>query len=153
MAFGIVVLLGPPTRIGQSFWRPEKFFYGLLPVVVVPLVLTVTFHQWVGLFARARTARLVFCAVVGVSIALDTTLFLRMGRRQDEKIHLDWQKGPAVFSWGIGQVQMPAGFTYQRELGIDTFVGRFNSKDAIWWLSMTLGTWRQNTEAWGISKR
>ena len=76
-----------------------------------------------------------------------------MGRRQDEKIHLDWQKGPAVFSWGIGQVQMPAGFTYQRELGIDTFVGRFNSKDAIWWLSMTLGTWRQNTEAWGISKR
>lgn len=129
MAFGVAVLLGPPTRIGQGFWRPEKVFYGLLPVIAVPLVLTVTFRRWVGLFARARTARLVFCAVVFISIALDTTLFLRIRRRQDEKIHLDWQKGLVVFSWRIGQVKMPAGFTYQRELGIDTFVGRFNSKD------------------------
>jgi hypothetical protein len=59
---------------------------------------------------------------------MDTIVFLKLRGRQDERIHLDWQKGSAVFSWGTGQVKMPAGFTYARETGIDTFMGRFTSE-------------------------
>jgi hypothetical protein len=60
---------------------------------------------------------------------MDTIVFLKLRGRQDERIHLDWQKESAVFSWGTREVKMPAGFTYARETGIDTFIGRFTSED------------------------
>jgi hypothetical protein len=56
-------------------------------------------------------------------------VFLKLRAQPDEKIHLDWQKESAVFSWGTGEVKMPAGFTYARETAIDTFMGRFTSEN------------------------
>jgi hypothetical protein len=56
-------------------------------------------------------------------------VFLKLHGQQDERIHLNWQKESAVFSWGTGEVRMPAGFTYARETGIDTFMGLFTSED------------------------
>lgn len=60
---------------------------------------------------------------------MNTIVFLKLRGRQDERIRLEWQTESAVFSWGTGQVKMPAGFTYACETGIDTFMGRFTSKD------------------------
>jgi hypothetical protein len=80
-------------------------------------------------------------------------VFLKLGGRQDERIHLDWRKESAVFSWGTGEVKMPAGFTYARETGIDTFMGLFTSETEDWLLSTTSGNWRQNTVGWGTWKR
>jgi hypothetical protein len=130
LAFGVVVLLGvPPTQLGQGFWRPKNLFYGFLPVFATPAILAITTRHWVRQFARKRNAWLTLCGVAVFAVPLDTIVFLKLRGRQDERIHLDWQKESAVFSWGTGQVKIPAGFTYARETGIDTFVGRFTSKD------------------------
>jgi hypothetical protein len=130
LAFGVVVLLGvPPTRGGQGFWRPEKLFYGLLPVFATPAILAITLRCWVRLFVRKRNAWLSVCAVAVLAVPMDTIVFLKIRGRQDERIHLDWRKESSVFSWGTGEVKMPAGFTYARETGIDTFMGLFTSDD------------------------
>ena len=130
LGFGVTVPLGvPPTQPGQGFWRPEKFFYGFLPRLATPAILAITLRRWVRLFARERNAWLTLCAVAVFAVSLHTIVFLKLRGRQDERIHLDWQKESAIFSWGTGQVKMPAGFTYARETGIDTFVGRFTSQD------------------------
>ena len=130
LAFGVAVLLGvPPTQRGHGFWRPEKFVYGFLPVFATPAILAITLRRWVRLFARKRNALLNVCAVAVLAVPLDTIVFLKLHGRQDERIHLDWQKESAVFSWGTGEVTMPPGFTYARETGIDTFMGRFTSED------------------------
>ena len=116
-----------PTWTG--FWRPEKLFYGLLPVFATPTILAITTRHWVRQFARKRNAWLTLCGVAVFAVPLDTIVFLKLRGRQDERIHLDWQKESAVFSWGTGEVKMPAGFTYARETGIDTFMGLFTSED------------------------
>jgi hypothetical protein len=129
LAFGVAVLLGfPPTQRGHGFWRPEKFVYGLLPVFATPAILAITLRRWVRLFARKRNAWLTVCAVAVFAVPIDIIVFLKLRGLPDERIHLDWQKESAVISWGTGQVKMPAGFTYARETGIDTFVGRFTSE-------------------------
>ena len=130
VAVGVAVLLGvPPTQRGHGFWRPEKFVYGLLPVFATPAILAITLRCWVRLFARKRTAWLAVCAVAVLAAPLDAIVFLKLRGRQDERIHLDWRKEWAVFSWGTAEVKMPAGFTYARETGIDTFMGLFTSDD------------------------
>ena len=130
VAVGVAVLLGvPPTQRGHGFWRPEKFVYGLLPVFATPAILAITLRCWVRLFARRRNAWLTACGVAVFAVPMDTIVFLKLRGRQDEKIHLDCQKESAVFSWGTGQVKIPSGFTYAREIGIDTFVGRFTSEN------------------------
>lgn len=79
---------------------------------------------------RSETKRrLASCRVAVFAVPLDTIVFLKLRGRQDERIHLDWRKESAVFSWGTGQAKMPAGFTYAREIGIDTFVCLFPSED------------------------
>jgi|SRR6516164_6464468 hypothetical protein len=130
LAFGVAVFLGaPPCRLGEGFWRPEKFVYGLLPVLATPAILAITARHWVRQFAQKRNAWLTLCGVAVFAIPLDTIGFLKLRGRQDERVRLDWRKESAVFSWGTGEVKMPAGFTYARETGIDTFVGLFTSED------------------------
>jgi hypothetical protein len=129
LSFGVAVLLGAPTRPGQGFLRPEKFFYGFLPVFATPAILAVMLRRWVRLFARRRNAWLSVCAVAVFAVSLDTVVFLELRGRQDERILPDWRRESAVFTWGTGEVKIPAGFTYVREHGIDTFMGRFTSED------------------------
>lgn len=104
-------------------------FYGLLPVAATTAILAITVRRWIRRFARKRNAWLALCRVAVFGVPLDTIVFLKLRGRQDERIHLDWRKESAVFSWGTGQGKMPAGFTYAREIGIDTFVCRFPSED------------------------
>jgi hypothetical protein len=130
LAFGVAVLLGTPScRLGEGFWRPERLFYGFLPVFATPAILAITARHWVRQFARKRNALLTLCGVAVSAVPLDTIVFLKLRGRPDARIHLDWQKESAVFSWGTGEVKMPAGFTYARETGIDTFMGLFTSED------------------------
>jgi hypothetical protein len=129
LAFGGAVLLGAPTRPGQGFWRPEKFFYGVLPVCGTPAILAGTFRRWAQEFNRRRIAWLAGCAVAIFAVALDTIVFVKLHGRQDERIQVAWRKESGVFSWGTGEVNVPAGFTYARETGMDTFMGRFTSED------------------------
>jgi hypothetical protein len=129
LAFGGVVFFGAPTRPRQGFWRPEKLFYGMLPVFASFLIFGVISRLWARIFTRRRNAWLAGCVVAILAVALDAIAFMRFDGRQDERIQLVWRKESGVFSWGTGQVQIPAGFTYARETGIDTFVGRFTSED------------------------
>ena len=64
-----------------------------------------------------------------MAVPLDAIVFLKLRGRQEERIHLDWRKESSVFSWGTGEVKIPVGFIYARDIGIDTFVGRFTSED------------------------
>jgi hypothetical protein len=129
LAFGAAVLCGIPTRPGQGFWKAEKFFYGVLPLCATPAVLAVTFRRWARMYARRRNAWLAACAVAIFAVALDSIVFLKFHGRQDERIRVVWQEELGFFSWGNGEIRVPAGFTYAREHGIDTFMGRFTSKD------------------------
>jgi hypothetical protein len=104
LAFGVAVLLGAPTRPGQGFWRPEKFFYGFLPVFATPAILAITLRRWVRLFARTK-------------------------RLAGRKNPVGLAERIVCLQLGNWQVKMPAGFTYSRENGIDTFIGRFTSED------------------------
>jgi hypothetical protein len=72
---------------------------------------------------------LVGCLVAVFAVALDITLFVKYNGRQDERIKLIWNGETGTFSWGSGEVKLPAGFSYKPERGIDTFVGRFTSQD------------------------
>src|SRR6516162_2949248 len=99
LAFAVAVLLGvPPTQRGHGFWRPEKLFYGFLPVCATPAILAITLRCWVRLFARKRNAWLTACAAAVLAVSLDAIVFLKLRGRQDERIHLDWRKEWAVFS-------------------------------------------------------
>ena len=101
LAFGVAVFLGaPPCRLGEGFWRPEKFVYGLLPVLATPAILAITARHWVRQFAQKRNAWLTLCGVAVFAIPLDAIVFLKLRGRQEERIHLDWRKESAVFSWG-----------------------------------------------------
>ena len=129
LAFGVAVLYGAPTRPGQGFWQPEKFFYGLLPIFASPVILAATLKLWTRAFSRRRNAFLAGCAVVIFAVPLDTIVLLKLRNRQDDRIKVVWTKESGVFSWGTGKVRIPGGFTYEAENGIDTFVGRFISED------------------------
>jgi hypothetical protein len=129
LAFGVTVLFGAPTRPEQGFWTPEKLFYGVLPVSAAPFILSVAFRRWAGLYARRRNAWMGWFVLFTFAVSVDATCFLKLRNRQDERIHLDWQSTSGIFSWGTGEVRVPAGFGYTREHGIDTFVGRFTSAD------------------------
>ncbi len=40
-----------------------------------------------------------------------------------------WNPESATFAWWAGQVNLPVGFTYQVDQGVDTFEGHFTSAD------------------------
>ena len=69
---------------------------------------------------------LVFCTLL---IAGSAICFAKYKGRHDERIRLAWSDESCTFSWGSGEIRLPAGFTYKREHGMDTFVGRFTSQD------------------------
>jgi hypothetical protein len=41
----------------------------------------------------------------------------------------NWDATLGTFTWSGGEVKMPGGFTYQKDRGIDSFVGHFASPD------------------------
>jgi len=118
-----------------------------------PAILAITVRRWIRRFARKRNASLTVCAVAVFAVPLDTIVFLKLRGRHDERIHLDWRKESVVFSWGTGQVKMSAGFTYAREIGIDTFVGLFTSEDGSLVIEHDMGELARNTAGWGTWKR
>jgi len=129
LAFGAAVFCGAPTQAGESFWRPEKFFYGLLPIFASVITFVLMFRLWVRAFTRRRNAWLIGCVVAMFAVVLDFTVFWKYRGRQDERIRVVWKTESSTFSWGSGEIKLPARFTYQRDLGIDTFVGHFTSQD------------------------
>jgi len=128
LGLGFVVLFGAP-RAGQGFWTLERLFYGALPLIAIPVLLAIALRRWFRLFGRKRYAVLSTCGIVLLAIAVDTLAFLMLGGRQDERIQVDWREEVAIFRWGTGQVSIPAGFSYTRQRGMDTFIGRFTSPD------------------------
>jgi hypothetical protein len=129
LAFGGAVFCCAPARPGKGFWQPEKFFYGLLPMFASIEAFAFTFQLWARAFIRQRNAWLVWGVVAIFAVVLDFSLFLKYRGRQDERIKLVWKGESGAFSWGSGEVKLPAGFTYKANYGIDTFVGQFTSQD------------------------
>jgi hypothetical protein len=129
LAFGGAVFCCAPARPGKGFWQPEKFFYGLLPMFASIVAFAFTFQLWARAFIRQRNAWLVWGVVAIFAVVLDFSLFLKYRGRQDERIKLVWKGESGAFSWGSGEVKLPAGFTYKANHGIDTFVGQFTSQD------------------------
>jgi len=129
LAFAGAVFCCAPDHPGGSFWQPEKFFYGLLPVCASVVTFSFTFRLWVRAYIRRRNAWLVGCVVAILAVALDSTLFLKYRGRHDEGIKLVWKGESGAFGWGSGEVKLPVGFTYKADHGIDTFMGHFTSQD------------------------
>jgi hypothetical protein len=129
LAFGGAVFCCAPIHPGGGFWQMEKFSYGLLPLCASLVALTFTSRFLARTFIRRRNAWLAGCILAGFAMAQDLTLFLKYRGRQDDDIRLTWQSESGTFSWGSGQVRLPAGFTYRADHGIDTFVGHFTSQD------------------------
>src|SRR5260370_1786647 len=129
MGFGGVVFCCAPAPAGGGFWRTEKFFYGLLPMLASVVALAFTFRLWARAYIRRRNAWMVGCVVAIFAVFLDSTLFLKYRGREDERIKLVGKSESVACSWGSGEVKLPIGFTYKAALGIDTFVGHFTSQD------------------------
>jgi hypothetical protein len=128
-AFGGLVFCCAPPGAGGRFWGPEKFFYGVLPMCVSAVALAYTARLWARAYIRRRNAWLAGCIIAIFAVAADLALFQSQRDSQDDKIKLIWKADSGAFSWGSGEVKLPAGFVYQPEHGIDTFVGRFTSQD------------------------
>jgi hypothetical protein len=123
LAFGGVIFCCAPGLLGASFWQPEKFFYGLLPMCASIKTLAFTFRLWTRAHSRRQNAWLIGCVVAIFAVVLDLTLFLKYRGRQDDKLKVVWKRELGAFSWGSGEVKLPAGFTYEAYRGIDTLMG------------------------------
>lgn len=128
-AFGGLVFCCAPLGPAGRFWGPEKFFYGVLPMCVGAVALAHIVRLWARAYIRRRNAWLAGCIIAIFVVAADVALFQAYRDRQDDEIRLIWKADSGAFSWGSGDVKLPAGFIYQPEHSIDTFVGRFTSQN------------------------
>ena len=71
----------------------------------------------------------------------------------DNEIRIDWHPDSGSFTWGRGEVRLPAQSELIKEHGIDTEVGRFASRDGVVEVRYDIGTLPANTVALGLSKR
>ncbi len=129
VAFGTAVLCCVPLHRSGGFWRAEKFFYGLLPICAALVIFLFAFRRWRRAFSQRLTAWLVGFAAVILIVFLDVIAFQLLRPESDAGINVVWNAESGTFSWGSGEVKLPPGFTYHAERGIDTFVGRFTSRD------------------------
>ena len=129
LGFGVAIFCCAPAQPGGSSWLSEKFYYGLIPICTSLAIFAFTVRLWVRAYIRRRNAWLAACVVAIFAVVLDLALFLKYRGRQDEGIKLVWNSESGAFSWGSGEVRLPAGFTYEAEQGIDTVVGHFTSPD------------------------
>lgn len=72
-----------------------------------------------GVYLRMRAWFLIACALLAESCA----------RSVPREKGVTWNPESATFAWSGGQVNLPAGFTYQVDKGTDTFEGHFTSAD------------------------
>ena len=129
LAFGVAIFCCAPVSPRGGFWRPERLFYGLLPMCASIAIFLFVFRLWARAYVRRRNAWLVGWAVAISAVFLDFTLFLKYRGRGDEQIKLVWKGESNTFSWGRGEIKLPAGFSYKADHGIDTVVGYFTSQD------------------------
>jgi hypothetical protein len=54
---------------------------------------------------------------------------LKYRGRKDDQLKVVWKGEVGAFSWGSGEVKLPAGFTYKAYRGMDTLMGHFTSQD------------------------
>jgi len=152
LAFGGAIFCCAPTHSRGSFWQAEKFFYGLLPMCASVSTFAFTFRLWARAYTRRRNAWLVGGVVAVFAVALDFTLFLKFRGRQDQGIKLVWKGESGAFSWGSGEVRLPAGFTYKAYHGIDTAVGQFTSQDGKVVIKHDIGEFAGEDEQGGMGK-
>lgn len=129
LAFGTAILCCAPSRPGGHYWGTERIVWGLVPLMAGAVAVLLTYRSWARAYVPRRNAWLAGCLITQLVIAADLTLNLKFRGRQDEAIDLHWNGESGVFSWGKGEIKVPVGFTYKKELGIDTFVGQFTSPD------------------------
>ena len=72
-----------------------------------------------GVYLRMRAWFLIACALLAESCA----------RSVPREKGVTWNPESATFAWSGGQVNLPAGFTYQVDKGTDTFEGHLTSAD------------------------
>lgn len=139
LAFGTAILCCAPSRPGGHYWRTERFVWGLAPLLVGVVVVTLTYRSWARAYVRRRNAWLAGCLITVVVIAADLTFYLKFRGQQDEAISVHWNGESGVFSWAKGEIRVPVGFTHKKESGIDTFVGHFTSPDGKYVVEYDIG--------------
>jgi len=127
--FGTVITCCAHTHPGMRFWRPERIFYGLLPIALSIAVFVWTAKIWKRTYSRRRNAWLMGCFLAVVALFADLAVYWKQHRRYDEGIDLVWKSETSTFSWGPGEIRVPPGFMYQTDQGMDTYIGHFTSPD------------------------
>ena len=128
IGFGVVVSCGADAGVS----RVEKLFYGVLPICAGVFAIALAFRYCSRGYVRRCNAWIAGCFAFLLAAALDTAAFLKYREYRiwrDDGVRLAWKADASVFSWGRGEVRLPAGFKYERDQGIDTYVGQFTSQD------------------------
>lgn len=129
LAFGSAIFCCSPLESGAGFWRLERITYGLLPIAIALTVVRVAMKLCERAYVRRRNVWLVSSGLIVLAVIVDLALFVEYRRTAYEQIEPVWNVALGEFDWGSGEVRLPAGFTYKADLGIDTFIGRFTSRD------------------------
>ena len=129
MAFGGAIACCSPVLSGTGFWHREKLSYGLVPICISVALFALAARLWAQRFTRRRNAWLFGCATALFCVVADSAMFLKFRGHQDDAIKLAWKGESGSFDWGSGEVKLPAGFTYNSDTGMDTFVGHFTSRN------------------------
>lgn len=103
------------------------------------MLLVFAFRLSRRMFTRRRNAWLVGCLALCVAVFVDLAVFWNLRESGDDRLRLAWESDAGTFSWGSGQVRLPAGLTHHEENGIDTLVGHFTSPDGGLLISYDIG--------------
>jgi hypothetical protein len=63
----------------------------------------------------------------------------RYRQHLDDDIEASWNPASRLFDWGPGAVTMPERFTYEKQQGIDSLVGKFVSDDGKFTIEFDIG--------------
>ena len=73
---------------------------------------------------RSKNRRVAIALLI---LAADASLIVHYKRKMERQTHWSWNPHSRSFDWRSGSIRIPEGFHYERENGIDSFVGTFQS--------------------------
>ena len=129
LALGGVLFCCADQGPGEGLWTSQKFAFRILPICAS---ITLTVYVWRSLarvFLLKRNVWLVGCFLAIAAAIFDLALFVKYRHSVDNSIVVAWEAKSGTFSWGLGTVKVPAGFTYAPDHGMDTLMGHFTSPD------------------------
>lgn len=128
-AFGLIGVGGAVLSSSLQPAAAPNVVFGILPVVAG---IWLTFHALRSLaqmFSRRLTRWSIGPAFAIAAAIFDLAAFSSYRQFVDNSITVEWNPVYGTFSWGKGAVQLPSGFKYERDQGMDTLMGHFTSAD------------------------